>query len=933
MALFLAHYFRELFCTLNQNKTVIPFLKKVVQQLNQKHNRFDDLVLVLPSKRSKVFLIDHLLQLNETSQFAPEIYSIEEFIAKLSQLKIASQTQQLFLLYQAYLGLCPKDEIDDFELFMTWGSRLLKDFNDIDAYQIKTDVILANLGAYYAMESSASEEHTTSFSVSFWENLPALYHDFSSLLQTHYLGTIGMLYKDALETLEVYLTSTEKHHYFLGFNALNTSEEYLFQEFLIAGKGTALWDLDHEFYQDKIHAAGRFIQRYQKEWNHYRQFPVSFDERNFSSEKEIKAIGFSGNIGQAKYVGTLLEELASTRGSTAVVLGNETMLIPTLSALPESITEWNVTMGYPIENQPVVQFFIRYFELYIRYNSAEGFLLDLVIDLLAFKPVLWCFKEEDRKAIQRAIYSLKSKNTLRINETDLAVFNCAEISLFTPEIGKEITTFLVHIHQLIDVLSDACKKQKSMTTVFTSLVLLKENVLEMVDELEDLPFSISLGAVLEIFKEGLKKKRIDFKGNPTEGVQIMGMLETRGLDFDHIIITNVNEGVLPVGKNDQSFFPFGIKKHFGLPTFLDNDAIYTYHFYRLLQRAKSIYLLYNAKSEGLNAGEKSRFITQLTHLKHPAHQFSDQLFQQKIPLAIPLENSVDKTKTMINRLKEIAETGFSPTSLSAYLVDPLDFYTKYVLGINPKESLGKTVSNAQRGTIIHQVLENLYTPHLNKVMQPFDYDQMLRQVEDEIQALYQVEYPEEKTPQGENKLILSAYQRAITQYLMLEKEVVAAGNELIILELEKQFKVPIPADIFPHPVMIRGKIDRIDQFNGQLRLIDYKTGSVEKNKLQWKNWDDFFGDYKYQPMFQLLIYSWSMQSEINHQVPVEAGIISLKTPHQGVMKISKKQPAHLEDKYIVGQEFIDDFEQFLWSLLKEIFEEKKSFVSLNVKEI
>ena len=911
---------------------MIPFLKKVVQQLKQKHSSFDDLVIVLPSKRSKVFLMDYFLQLNDKSQFAPEIYSIEEFIANLSQLKIASQNQQLFSLYSAYLAVSPKDQKDDFELFMTWGSRLLKDFSDIDAYQIKTDAILANLGSYYAMESSVSEEQTTSFSVSFWENLSPLYNDFSGLLQAQYLGTIGMLYKDALETLEVYLTSTAKHHYFLGFNALNTSEEYLFQEFLIAGKGTALWDLDYEFYNDKIHAAGRFIQRYQKEWNHYRQFPISFDEKNFSSEKEIKAIGFSGNIGQANYVGTLLENLANKRGSIAVVLGNETMLLPTLSALPESITDWNVTMGYPIENQPIVKFFIRYFELYIRYNSVEGFLLDLVIDLLSFKPLLWCLNKEDRSVIQQAIHSLRSRNTLRINRDELAVFRFGEIDLFNPSLGNEMTVFLKHILQLIDLLSIACTNQKSMTTVYTSLILLKETVHEMTEELMDLPFSISLGAVLGIFKEEIKKKSIDFKGNPTKGVQIMGMLETRGLDFDQVIITNVNEGVLPVGKNDQSFFPFGIKKHFGLPTFLDNDAIYTYHFYRLLQRAKSVYLLYNAKSEGLNAGEKSRFITQLTHLNHPAHRFSDQLFQQKIPPTIPLENSVAKTTTMINKLKEIADVGFSPTSLSAYLVDPLDFYIKYILGINPKEPFGKTVSNAQRGTIIHQVLENLYAPHLNKIMQPIDYDQMLGQVDQEIQILYQVEYPQEKTPKGENKLILSAYQRAITQYLMLEKEIVAAGNELIILELEKQFKVPVAADVFPYPIMIRGKIDRIDQLNGQLRLIDYKTGSVEKNKLQWKNWEDFFGDYKYQPMFQLLLYSWSMQSELNPKTPFEAGVISLKTPYQGVMKISKKQSTNTEVKHSIEKEFIADFEQFLLCLLKEIFEEKKSFVSLGEKE-
>ena len=909
-----------------------PFLKKAVQELKQKHNRFDDVTIILPSKRAKVFLIDHLLQLNDASQFAPEIFSIEEFVVNLSQLKLASQNQQLYLLYQAYLGITLKEEIEDFESFMIWGKRLLKDFNDIDAYQVKAEDILSNLGEYYALESPVSEREKTSFSPLFWKSLPTLFNHFSQLLQAQLLGTMGMLYKDALETLEVYLSNTSRHHYFIGFNALNRSEEYLFQEFLIAKKGTALWDLDQHFYRDKIHAAGRFIQRYQKQWNYYRQFPTSFNENNFSLEKEINAIGFSGNISQAKYVGVLLEQLNIKKGSTAVVLGNETMLLPTLGSLPETMNNWNVTMGYPIENLPIVQFFLSYLEVYNSYNTDEGFLLDSMNKLLSFDHFLIFYEKENKAKISTYIHRFKSGYSKRVKESELRIFNTTELSFFDSKMVQETSAFLLHIIELINSLTTAYRNKKDNQIVFSALSLLREVMQQIFDEVSNLPFSISVGAIMGIFKEELKKRTIDFKGNPIEGVQIMGMLETRGLDFDHVIITNVNEGVLPVGKNDQSFFPFAMKKYFGLPTFLDNDAIYTYHFYRLLQRAKSIFLLYNAKSEGLNAGEKSRFITQLTHLTHPSHQFSDHLFQQKIPIYITQDIVVEKTKTMINKLKKIAGTGFSPTSLSCYLVDPHDFYQKYVLGINPKELPNKILSHRQRGTIIHQVLENLYTPHLNKIMLPVDYDQMIGQVESEILSLYSVEYPVENIPKGENKLILAAYQRAIIQFLGHEKCLVEAGNELIILSLEKQFSTPLENNLFPFPVVIGGKIDRVDQFNGQLRLIDYKTGVVISSKLQLKNWDDFYGDRKYQPMFQLLLYAWAMQKELNQKFPFEAGVVSLKSPFLGVMKISKKATDKTSYKYHLDDSLMKDFEQFLTSLLKEIFEEKKSFVSLRKED-
>ena len=897
-----------------------PFLVQAIQQIQAKHHSWEEVIIILPSKRAGVFFKHYLLEQIDRPVIAPTIHSIESFVESLSSLKKANPNHLLFILYEVYTTLLQENESDDFTAFLQWGKRLLNDFNDLDAYRIDPEAILSDLGEFYRIESVFSNDDERSFSPAFWSVLPQLYWAFENKLMESNWGTLGMLYKDTLDSLELYLSHTQKTHYFIGFNALNKAEQDLIQGFLVEKKGAVIWDLDQTFYNDEFHASGRFIRHYQNAWPFYRQHPLAFQDTFFQEPKEIKAIGFSGNIAQAQYVGKLLREIDSTKKTTAVVFGEEQLLLPTLAHLPDGLEQWNVTMGYSIEQLPISRWFMTLVHLHTQYTE-EGYNRDLLLQLLHYSA----FREYATKVNKEFVPFLKiveANFTTKVSSQLLSSSLQDQLGLIVTENPTQL------IDQLIDLL-DSFSAFKGVLDTLSRAVL--EQILKLLAQirvqLASVNFEVSIAAFHVLLKEGMALQTLDFKGDPIEGIQLMGMLESRVLDFDCLIVTNVNEGILPVGKNDQSFFPFSMKKKYGLPTFLDNDAIYTYHFYRLMQRAKKVYLLYNAKSEGLGAGEKSRFIRQLELCAQPQHSFSDVQWSAYFPISPTKRNEVIKTPHMLKCLAAIAEKGFSPTSLTTYLNNPMAFYDRYILGIKALETPTKALSHITRGTIVHDCVEQLYTPYIGRLIQPSDYDDMQARLEEILGGIYAKTYPKMPVPRGENYLTIKAYERGIRQFLKVERELIEAGNELVIVALEKDFAVPLESDIAGQKILLRGKIDRIDQFNGTTRLIDYKTGKVEQSKLNWNNWDDFVGDYKRNSLFQLLVYAWAHLKSTS-QTAVEVGIISFKSPKENVLPLVRKDVAKEANKAEVDAHFVAEIHKYLVQLIEELFDLEKSFVSL-----
>ena len=899
-----------------------PFLVKAIEHIVEHHNRWDDIVIILPSKRARVFFMQHLQKKLTAVQLAPTLWSIEGFIADLANGKSAPLLRQLREFYMAYRAFIPAEAREEFSSFLQWAPRLLKDLNDIDAYGLEEKEVLDYLASYYALESMGETTMKQGFSSVFWQHLPVIFQQFKSSLTQSGWATMGMLYREALAVLTLYLEQTEKHHYFIGFNALNASEEILFQEFLVAQKGEVLWDIDHHFYDDTTQAVGRFIRQYQNNWKFYRQSPYHFEQREYLTPKNIHIYGVTGEYAQAQQLRKILDRQPLDYSQTAVVLGDENLLLPVLNALPENVEQFNVTLGYAIKDLPVIRFFMQYLRLHATVHE-QNFPLATAVEVLAFEPFrnyLIKARGADVTAQWKAL-STRLGGELSIN--DWAAMMPTHWPVFQANMEKEATVnFLTHlcdVHQAIHPFLSSAFTQ-SAARAFRQLLFQAQ---QLVDESD---FHISLSAVMLVLEESLQQQGMDFKGDPVHGLQIMGMLETRVLDFEHLIITSVNEGILPMGKNDQSFFPFALKKKFGLPTFLDNDAIYAYHFFRLLQRAKNVHLIYNNSTEGLGGGEKSRFIHYFNLLGQKAHRVVTHQCAEVISSSQRSKPSVEKTPQMMDQLKKMAEKGFSPTSLSAYLTDPMLFYDRYLLGVQPIEEQSNVMSNLRRGEVVHDTLEQLYMPYLNGVMSVKVFDQMLRELPKTMAQCYAKHYPVATKSKGENALIYAAYQRAIAQYLIYERSNVSSGNELIVRALEKPFSCTL--DKAPFPMNFRGKIDRIDEYNGQLRLIGYKTGKVETSHLQWSSPDLLRGDYKRQPMFQLLLYAWALQRMNDLSLPLQAGVVSLKTPHKGLLVLRQKSPVDPAFKSLVDANFLHEFEEFLSGLVDEIFAEQNPFVSL-----
>ncbi len=429
-----------------------------------------------------------------------------------------------------------------------------------------------------------------------------------------------------------------------------------------------------------------------------------------------------------------------------------------------------------------------------------------------------------------------------------------------------------------------------------------------------------------LYKQIIDLAEVSFEGEPLQGLQIMGVLESRVLDFETVIITSMNEGVFPAGKSQNSFIPLDVKRELGLPTFKEKDAIYTYHFYHLLQRAKNIYLLYNTESEGIDAGEKSRFITQLEVEKQPNHVLSHQIYNAILPEKAHEPKVVQKSELVMERLREMAENGFSPSTLTTYIRNPMQFYFQRILRISETEEVEENIAINTLGTIIHAALEVLYKPYMNTFLSISNVENMLKIADSEVFKQFKTVYKEGEITKGKNLLAFEVAKRNVYNFLQLEKRLLGQDDAVKVLFLEKNFEAVLQDVRLPFPIKIKGNVDRIEIRNGKLRIIDYKTGKVEQNGLAIQNWNGLTDDIKHDKIIQLLCYAFMVQAEFPN-TEIEVGIISFKNLKAGFMPFQIKEGREVILNE-VDDSVLEDFKTELIVLLNEIlnvelpFEEK-----------
>ncbi|MBC7846841.1 MAG: PD-(D/E)XK nuclease family protein [Flavobacterium sp.] len=915
--------------------TDISFLDKIATVLIENYSgKLSNTIVVLPNKRAKIFLVEALKKQVGTNILSPEIISIEEFIQDIASIRNVDPIELLFEFYEVYLSITEKPNKQSFELFANWAKTLLQDFNEIDRYLLDPSHVLSYLKDIEDIKKWGIEvENKTQLLenyIDFWKLLPNYYKSLYNHLLNKGIGYQGLIYREAVKNLNHFSDSIkDKQFVFAGFNALNAAEERIIQHLIASDQAAIYWDVDETFLNDPYHDAGLFVRRFKSSWKHYKSNPFEWIVDDFSQSKNIQVIGTPKSIGQAKITGSIIEKIINDNSNTtldkvAVVLGEENLLVPLLYSLPSKVGALNITMGYSSKNNPAQILISKLFKMHTNALSrnAKNYVLYYkdVLDILTHPLV------EPYAKTNALVGVINQNNYTFITHHKLMELNPNPSDLFLLLFQKwengsmAVLEAISNLLQTIKTNLSNDNEEEKITKAFVYAIFKVINKLinyyskhSHIDKIETL---------YAIYKQVIDLAEVSFEGEPLNGLQIMGVLESRVLDFETVIVTSMNEGKFPAGKSMNSFIPYDVKRELGLPTFKEKDAIYTYHFYHLLQRAKNIYLIYNTESEGLDAGEKSRFITQLEVEKQAKHTLTHEIYNAVLPETAYQPIVVPKSESVMIRLKEIAEKGFSPSALTSYIRNPIDFYFQKILRISEVEEVEENIALNTLGTIIHETLEALYTPFIGKILSENAILGCFKLLDAEVLKQFKLVYKEGEIKKGRNLLAFEVAKRNVSNFLKVELESIKNGDAIKILHLEKACERILEHPSLPFPIKIAGKVDRIEERNGVIRIIDYKTGKVEKTNVTLKSWKGLTDEIKNDKIIQVLAYAYMYEKEASGK-PIEAGIISFKNLKSGFLPFSFKDGN--EEKTTIDTDILNDYLEHMVLLLNEILDETKPF--------
>jgi len=913
------------------------FLQKLALEI-VKSPDFTQLTIVLPNKRASVFLKKELASLLDKPVISPKIISIEDFFEDLSPYQRVDWLPLLFYFYQTYKNIY-KEKAQSFDEFMKWAPSVLQDFNDIDTYRIDAKEVFTYINEVKKIENwqlrPDSPKLITDY-LKFYASLFDLYKDLVHRLSKQHLAYQGMIYAHVAEHIETISNDFKKDSLiFAGFNALNQAEEKVFKYLQLETKAKIFWDADAYYLKPKFEA-GFFLRRYQKE---FQNFNWIFD--NFSQSKDIDIIGVSGQTAQAQLIGNITEKLIANSPNdidncllkTAIVLNEDNMLLPIINALPTSIPALNITLGFPVGQLPVTQLFEQTLKLYYEFEQYQAFSVDTLSGWVHQNYLEQLFSEEEWHQNELFLDKIVRFKTKMISP-----------KILLPLLDEKQTL-------LVSILKSDYKIDSLFEVFFKMLSLLENLKINEIDQLALVKLSALFSSLQEfiqetgeiktirtlqvLFKKLLYKERLAFEGDPLEGLQIMGILETRLLDFEHIIITSVNEGIIPNGKNERSIIPFELKKHFGLPGHYEQNAIVAYHFYRLIQRASKITLIYNTDDSGIGTSEQSRFVTQLENeLDKNVHSIHKNVLKLQADLLPTIPEIIEKNEAVIKRLEEINVNGFSPSAMSMYIKNPINYYKKYILSLIEFEDIDEGIPAYTFGNIVHDVMDLLYRKR-KRVLRLSDFDEMLKEYEDlAMQKFVYYTFGDDLSSIppiiGKNLIAFEIIKKNIKDLILIDKNHVKNDNILEIIDVEQ--KLTASLSLSGRKVKIRGTIDRVDRLNGTLRILDYKTGTVVNadvtigSRKEGAQLEKLLENKK-PKLFQLLTYAWLYTKA--KKIPIkdisfELGILSTRNYKSGMLK------AVIGNQKEIDFELLQVFETQLKSLLSELFDVKTPFVEKEV---
>jgi hypothetical protein len=927
-----------------------PFLRSVAEYIHSNYkDTVENLCIVLPNKRGALFLKQYLAQTFAKTIWVPTIISAEEFITEISGLKTLGEIDLVCHLYESY-KTCYGEKAEPFDSFSKWGQLILQDFNEIDRYLADSKQLYENLKDIKVIENwSLGEENLSDFQkdyIEFMNSLGTIYKHFTSFLLQNNYAYQGLAYKTAVDKITESTYPSNFHKIlFCGFNALNAAELKMFSYLYQQKKADILWDADEYYLDNQLHEAGLFLRN---NFALFKQREPGFIGAHFKQQKEIEIISVPKQIGQSQVVKQCVQKYIDRQvplDKVAIVLANEKLLWPVLQQLPPDVQHVNITMEYPLRytsTYALIDILLQIQLGFGRQNKTHKYVYYKDFITLLRQPLFNSYFEamNVNDDVNRIINDINNRNITFITHRHLQAFFPGNLSIVLPFLSepRDVASLNQFLVTMLRVLQEYFVKNKNTNRVFLEMEYLDifiRNFNRLQEVLQKYPHFNNLKAYKQLFSQVVGNSTASFIGEPLRGLQIMGVLETRTLDFDHLIIVNVNEGVLPSGKSINSFIPNDLKRAFGLPLYLEKDAIYSYHFYRLLQRASEVAITYDSETDTFGKGEKSRFLTQLQLelSKYNPSTIITEKVAGTINVPPELKNVIDieKTSSSLERIIKKAKDnemygGLSPSSLIMMKECGLKFYLRYGAGLKELKTVEENAEANTFGSILHLSLETLYKDLSGKVVSPAELQAKLKQVETVVRESFKTFFDTDELA-GKNILqeeVIKVYvEKLIRNDIRWLEELTSKNRNLTLNSLEKEFTAPLKISIGgkSETIYIKGKMDRIDSYDGKVRIIDYKNSIKQQDKFTFGGFEDLFENKNCNKQFQLIMYAWLLYKN-NYCKPeqMEPGIIPFREflNEPRFINVGKQ-------RLVFSKEFLDEFELHLIRFIESIFDSTVAF--------
>ncbi|QOW09418.1 PD-(D/E)XK nuclease family protein [Kaistella flava (ex Peng et al. 2021)] len=881
----------------------MKFLNKIVTELLAQNTDLSTFNIILPGKRPLVF-IKRILKEKQYSGMLPNFFTIEDLIKDLADKQPVQGIALWLYSFEVYREIQPSE---DFANFLKWFPTILKDWDDILKFSDSDKAVLEYMFddeqiKNWSENLEVREDGSLRKFLNFWQKMNLFLPLLKQKLNKKNWATSGMIHESAKNKIEGYAQKTDGKFVFCGFNAFTPVEEKLVRNLMQWDKAQCFFQADEYYINDERQEAGKFLRiiKTWKEFNESRNF--NWIENDFAQSKNIKVYEVSGNITQAKVLPEIFEEINDENLSkTAVVLLDENLLPTCLDAM-SSVEHLNITMGFPLKNLGFSNAMKQLFYLQKQLEKKDSsYYYNDVLSVLEELPN----EEIDQQIIVDFKAKIEERNIVYISKKQFKEF-LSELSYFNlfekpSSVNQFIDELIVYCYQL--------KYRELDDILYENISHFEKSFKIIKNQLSPYSFDIKMETLEVLINQLVSSETIDFQGEPLQGLQVMGLLETRLLNFENIILLSTNEGKLPLGNSQNTYLPFDVRQHFHLHTFLENDSIYAYHFYRLLQDSENVHLLFNALSSGVNTGEKSRFITQI-EIEDKHHQIEHIIIENSSEPINKQVIQIEKSSSVLQKLEEWKKR-VSPSHLTSFIYNPVDFYLTKILGTRETSEMEEELSQRSYGNLVHYALQIIYEKHLGKKLSVSDLEFSNQQlVEVMNQAIIKLNHQTDFYEKGMNYIHKSIAERVVRTILEVDKKIISDGNTLEILSVEGNFE---NIDYFLNEgktdkVSFYGFIDRIDRLNGKLRIIDYKTAKTKnllikeaKKEEEAEKLEQLFFRDDFKQAMQLCVYAYAVLNEKKYPDNfVECGIWSFAEANKGVQNLQIYGDEEISNHSLVG---------------------------------